>query len=1217
MGMEWTKEQREVIDLRDCDILVSAAAGSGKTAVLVERILTMLTDIEHPVDIDRLLIVTFTNAAAGEMKERIREALEEKLQQELPEALEEHLQRQTSLLQNAQVTTIHSFCQYVIRNYFHTIDLEPDFRIMDEGEQKLLQGDVMAALLEEKYAAKDSGFLHMAECFAPGRDDHELEELVLQLYHFSMSDPWPKEWLQRCALVYDRTWEEDASGEVWLKELCGQIGHLLKDVKDQIMETLTICRGEDGPYMYEAAVLSDLQAVENALGAEDYAAYSEAFRGMPAWARLAAKKDEKVSEEKRELVKSLREQYKKTVNDLKKEYFYAPMQTFEEQMKKTAPAITALLTLTAEFMDRYAAQKRKKNYMDFDDLEHFALKILVDRRDGENIRTNVAKDLSEYYHEIMIDEYQDSNYVQEVILTSISKAEKGEHNLFMVGDVKQSIYRFRLARPELFMQKYQSFQVGEGVQRRIDLHKNFRSRSQVLTLVNYLFRQLMAQDLGGVLYDDAAALYPGAEYPKGASQEETQAEILLVETDTDEEVEETVRELEARAVGERIRELVGSHSVWDRQLGAYRTARYGDIVILLRTISGWAEVFTKVFTEMGIPSYTGSRTGYFSAAEVQTMLALLKLIDNPRQEIPLTSVLYSPLVGLSGEELAGIRSRHPEQPFDQACRCEERLKGFFEMLEELREKAVYLPMHELLWEILDRTGYGEYAAAMPGGEQRRANLDMLVEKAMAFEAGSYRGLYNFVRYIENLHRYDVDFGEAGLGAESGNTVRIMSIHKSKGLEFPIVVLSGMGKQLNRSDTRSALILHADYGVGCDSVDPVLRIKSQTLLKKMMKRQVLQENLGEELRVLYVALTRAKEKLILAGHVSGLSNRLEKWAQSGRSSSPLLSFTARGAASCYWDWVMPAILRNQCAAALLKNMELSPALRTELYEEDICTRLCVMDVRSLLKGEISHQVRARMTKEELRSIPQDVVFSENMRDTLQTQLLYRYPYAKDREIPAKVSVSELKKRSQVQDLSESSRLYEESVPVPMIPEFLQKEQEVRGAARGTIYHKFMECLDFAYTADCGLRAQLDRLVRENQLLEQEADLIDLSKLERFLEDELGRRMAMAQSRGELYREQQFVLAVSADEIQKSWSAEEQVMIQGIIDAFFIEDGEIVLVDYKTDFVKKQEASSLYEKYRVQLECYEKALERLMGLPVKEKLIYSFCLNRALSEAESGR
>ncbi len=1196
MGTNWTSEQRTVIDLRDCNILVSAAAGSGKTAVLVERILALLTDEQHPAEIDRMLIVTFTNAAAGEMRDRIRERLEERLEEEKDPRKAEHLQRQMSLLQNAQISTIHSFCQYVIRNYFHTIDLDPDFRIADEGEQKLLQNDVLEQMLEEQYAEKTERFLHMVECIATGRDDRILEETVLQLYHFSMSFPWPEEWLDQCRRVYEADSVETFLQMDWMREFMKVLQVQTEDCLHMAQKAMRLCHLEDGPYMYEDAIEQDLARLEKLAGITDYREFGCVAGQMGKWKTLSSKKDEKTDPLLREKVKNLRDEYKKNITKLNETFFYATPEQMYQQMRDCAPMMEQLLDLTQEFSRRYEAEKRRRGLCDFYDLEHMALKILSDRKDGVCERTQAAIDLSEHYQHIMIDEYQDSNLVQEMILTGISGEPEGRHNLFMVGDVKQSIYRFRLARPELFMEKYAAYSLTEGSSRRVDLHKNFRSRSQVLDSVNEIFEKIMDTDLGKVAYDDAARLYAGAVFQDGPKEEDFTSEVMLLDLMEEEDVdpEETARELEARMVGNRIRELVGKQPVWDKTLQAYRPAQYGDIVILLRTISGWAEDFAKILSKMGIPVFAGARNGYFSAPEVQTVLALLKIIDNPCQDIPLTAVLYSPIGGLTAQQLAELKSRSLEKPFYQICRESEELKEFFSMLDCFRKKAAYTPMQELLWELLDETGYLTYVSAMPAGKQRKANLEMLLEKAAAYEKGSYHGLYHFVRYMENLHKYEVDFGEAAIGGEESHMVRIMSIHKSKGLEFPIVFVSGMGKNMNQSDSRSAFVTHMELGIGCDVTNPVLRVSGSTLFKNFVKMQIRNENLGEEMRVLYVALTRAKEKLIVTGAVESLNKKMRKWEDAMQAGQEKLSFTDRVQARNDCDWIMPVL----CS-------EGAHSFRLQIYT-----------ISNLLEQEAQSQTESMIREQELLQLSTEEHPDVQTWRALEEQLTFRYAYEESAQIPGKVSVSEVKKKS-MEELEESLALYEPGEDMPkkeqeetIIPQFLKEETPVTGAGRGTVYHKIMEAVNL----ECDIREELLRMLKKGILTEKDLECIDTEKLIRFQRSDLGRRMAQAQKKGCLYREQQFVMEVAASDIRPEWHEGERILMQGIIDAYFIEEGQIVLVDYKTDFVKFQEASSLYEKYRVQLGCYKKALESLTDYPVKEMLIYSFCLNRELTGSE---
>lgn len=1233
MGVVWTEEQKQVIELRNRNILVSAAAGSGKTAVLVERIIGRITDPVHPVDIDRLLIVTFTNAAAGEMRERIRDAIEKKLSED-PENV--HMLRQLTLIHHAQITTIHSFCQHVIRNYFHTIDLDPNFRIGDEGEMRLLRGDAVEELLEEMYAGIEGEgqcspeeaerYAAFVESFVPGRDDGGLQELILEIYDFSMSHPWPLKWMEDCRAAYGVESAREFAEAPWMQPLLEEIAILLKECEETARRALDICREPGGPYMYEKALLEDLALIKELKQGKDYLGYGAAFARMGAFARLSAKKDENVFEEKKERVKELREQVKSSLKLIQEQYFYQSPEQMAEDMKGSRKQMEVLLELAAMFYRRFTEKKREKNLLDFNDLEHLALDILVKEKEGQAVPTDAAEQFADTFEEIMVDEYQDSNLVQEYILTSVSRERRGQNNLFMVGDVKQSIYRFRLARPELFMEKYASYTAEPSPRQKIELYKNFRSRSQVLESVNFIFRRIMTEPLGHIRYDEKAALYPGAAYPPPAEAGSLNTEVWILDLEEEAVAEsgETAVELEARMIGKRILELKGKAQVTDKATGQCRPAEYRDMVILLRTVSGWADAVARVLGDMGIPAYTGSQSGYFSAVEVQTVLALIKVVDNPEQEIPLASVLRSPIVGLDDRELAVIRSFSPGASFPEACRAyrqegeeealAEKLRGFYEMLEDFRRRAPYTAMHELLWYMLERTGYGDYAAAMPGGEQRKANLDMLAEKAMAYESSSYRGLFNFIRYIEQLRKYEIDYGEAGILGGEEDVVRIMSIHKSKGLEFPIVFASGMNKTFNRQDSRSRLALHPEYGIGCDFVDPRLRVKAPTLLKKVIQRQILEESLGEELRVLYVALTRAKEKLILTGSAK-VENRLKKWRQAaGRPGEPL-SFGVLMGAGSYLDWVMAALLVHPAGAVFgMDGGAGEEACGTGEAPFSIYT----VGIGDLAVREAARQIEGLWTKEILLDWDPGRTEKGPVSRHLDEVFGAEYAWKDSVDVYEKITVSELKSMRQMSGEGEEYALYEEPASVPVIPRFRREEQEVGGAARGTVYHRFLENLDFTgEPSAASVRKQIGELCRQGKFTEEEAKILYAPAFERFLGTSLGRRMRDAAKAGLLWREQPFVLGVEASEVRPSWNSGDMVLVQGIIDAYFREEGGLVLVDYKTDYLLPGQEQTLLDKYGVQLDFYARALERLTGMEVREKYLYSFSLQKALRIKEPGR
>lgn len=1287
MGVSWTTEQQQVIDLRNRNILVSAAAGSGKTAVLVERIVKIITDKNHPVDIDHLLIVTFTNAAAAEMRERIGNAIEKALDEQPGN---EHLLRQLTLIHNAQITTIDSFCLYVVRNHFHEIDLEPNFRIGDEGELKLLREDVLGRVLEQNYEEPSEAFSDFVEGYASGRTDVALNEMILQLYEFSRSYPWPEKWLDSFVGAYRIETREELDRAEWLAPLTENICFVLKDCEQLLKQALAITQQDDGPDMYEKAVQSDLEKYEGLSRLTSFCELSGALSDIK-YDRLASSRGFEGDPDKLELVKSLREQAKDVVKKLCKQYFFCSPEMMIEQLERTEPMLEEVVRLTKQFADEFAAAKRRKNLVDFHDVEHFALQILVDEETEKAKKT--AEEFRDTFEEIMIDEYQDSNEVQETLLRSISREERGENNIFMVGDVKQSIYRFRLARPELFMKKYDSYSLEESTTQRIDLHKNFRSREEVLTCTNDIFYKIMARSLGNVEYDAEAALYPGASYPaiemkKTAGKEETAEEqtkqsiadftpeILLADSN-DELLEDTEfsdkKTLEAKIVAEEIRHLMKTQPVTDKATGELRAARYSDIVILLRSLSGWADSLVEVLNGNGIPAHTVSSTGYFSTVEVQTVLSMLRLLDNPRQDIPMAAVLRSPMAGLTDEELAVLRLEDGSVPFHEAVlelaeglyeedgqkeisdseadseadqkqgrnadektenhieiTAHRKLLKFYKKYKQLRQLVPDTPIHELIEIILRETGYGHYVAAMPAGNRRTANLNMLLEKAAAYEKTSYKGLFHFVRYIDELQKYDVDFGEADMVGENEDVVRIMSIHKSKGLEFPIVIVSGMGKNFNKQDTRSKMVLHPELGIGLDYMDGKKRIKSPTIAKKAIAKQIDLENLGEELRVLYVALTRAKEKLILTGTLKDAPEKLEFFRQQANLSKAAdrpLSYLTREGASGYLDWILPAVLS---------------------YGDKYPVR--IVEAAELVLDEVENQLEQN---EDLTERIEEIEAADTqLVGQLKQRFSQRYPYQTDILRKNKYSVSELKHRA-MREKFEAEQ--EETIPAfleepvtPTIPLFIQREESVeqetanRGALRGTAVHRVMECYDFA--SEKSVHEQMEAMEKEEKITADMRALVREQTVADFVSSETGKRMALAQRGGALYREKPFVMGFTEEELERygfgagaqmieneaqTENAQQEIMsenvsqenhmheedltlIQGIIDVFWIEDDGITVLDYKTDRVDT--AQELIDRYATQLKLYADALERVFAtrkLKVKEILIYSFRLEKLIS------
>lgn len=1236
--MKWTKEQTQVIELRDRNILVSAAAGSGKTAVLVERIIQRVTDQKRPVDIDRLLVVTFTKAAASEMRERIGDAIEKALERE-PENL--HLQRQQSLLHNAQITTIDSFCLYIVRNYFHTIDLEPGFRIADEGELELLKEDVLDGVLEEFYGGEDEEFFTFMEAYATAKSDKNVRSMILNLFQTAQSNPWPEEWLEDLEEDYRRAAESPDESR-WMKCAIRDYHSSLEGIYRELSKARELAQDSDGPGMYAEAIESDLELVGHLMEQNTYEEIETALRGVTGFAKLRAARNYEGSIKKQNQVKVIREQMKAGIAECKEKLFFQTREELQESLRRQQPMIRVLVTLVKAFERAYSGQKRKKNIVDFSDIEHFALNILVDQ--GNKQPTAVAEEFCRFFEEVMIDEYQDSNYLQEAILTSVSREAAGEPNMFMVGDVKQSIYRFRLARPELFMEKYETYTKEDSGHQKIELHQNFRSRKEVLETVNDIFYKIMGRDLGRIAYDEDAALYPGADYKEGGWKPGT--EVYLVETELREEKEER-NILEARVIGQRILELHGSYPVTDKQSGDLRAAGYSDMVILLRSPGSDADAMAAELGRMGIPAHAVSRTGYFSTQEIQVLLNYLAVLDNPRQDIPLASVLKSWFGGLNEEELAQLRVLDQKKPFYENVltvmndlehleiegqkgsaeketdvaeelfiegrrhwekltpQTQGKLQNFTKTYEKLRKMSRYLPIHELLYEIFSQTGYLNYVTALPAGAQRRANVEMLLEKAIAFENTSYRGLFHFIRYIEKLQKYDVDFGEAEIVSENEEAVRIMSIHKSKGLEFPICFVAGLGKRFNRTDSRGRVILHPELGIGLEECDGKRRIKQTTFAKQVLAKQVDLENLGEELRVLYVALTRAKEKLILVGGVKKAEEKLEEYED--HTAKELLSYGWRTKASCYFDWILPALLSYGGKYEI-----------TVIHEE-------------AEQKELEREIKTGFYKEEL--LERIHCAGEEETEQIKERLSYCYPKQEEVTLKTKVSVSELKHQAMVFTPEEENTVHwfrEEEEFESYVPAFIREREENRGAQRGTAVHRVMECMDFALMeqrlTESGLwkvsqegdeiiekidpliRKRLLELLELHKIDEKMYDLIQPEKIAVFFTKEIAGRLSHAQREGRLFLEKPFVMGKEAKEIYPKMESTERVLIQGIVDVFFLEDGKVHVLDYKTDRVSR--AEQLIGRYQTQIELYAEALAKVFEVEIGDKLIYSFALGETI-------
>ena len=1043
--------------------------------------------------------------------------------------------------------------------------------------------------------------------------------------------------------------------------LTERVNRTVEGCLEKLREVKRLCELPDGPYMYGELTEAEIEQLERLTSCKDL---EEQAAKVPAvtFARLPSKKDDSVDPAKRELAKAIRNSVKDTLSALSESYFKTPLELAVEQGKACREPLRILLDLVLEFDRRLLAAKRERHLIDFSDMEHYALQILLKREKVEEsggtgtdrtetkyriVPSDVAMEYRQYFQEILIDEYQDSNLVQEYLLSAISGEEEGRYNRFMVGDVKQSIYKFRLARPELFLEKYDTYQE-TGDLCRIDLAKNFRSRIQVVDAVNDVFSRIMSREIGGIAYDDKAALYPGATYP-AAEDPAYGSEALLVRKPEKGEREESgtgeqhaegagvlvdydnVRQLEALAIAARIKQLKGSLKVMEKSTGELRPVRYSDMVILLRTTSGWDEEFKKILEQQGIPVYITSKTGYFGALEVQELLQFLRVLDNPRQDIPLFGVMQSVFGGFTQEEIAQIRSGgegHSRKRMTlyealkevaQSSRTVEegeetelsfKAKEFLQRIDHYRNLTPYTSIRDLLQRILDDYDYLNYVTALPTGSKRRANVEMLLTKASAFEKTSYFGLFHFIRYMEQLEKYDVDYGEADTLDENADVVRIMSIHKSKGLEFPVVFVSGLSKRFNMQDANQSLIVDMDLGVAVDYVDSVRRIKNKTLRRAVLSAKMKEDNLAEELRVLYVALTRAREKLILTAVLDKADEKWELAQMTGQERLTYLDFCEAGS---YMDFLLPILPKTGIAVK---------TLRTE----------------DLAAEELGEQLRMGDRREQLRLIacgetPLTGDPEENERKLmhLRERFAYQYPHPGLQKLYTKTTVSELKIAAMAEKDEAAFHTFEEKEVVPYIPGFRREQEKVSGAVRGNAFHRTMELLDFTYLfTESGLftgcpnnyeeyRRGLDKnrlqnrleefLQRETislRLTEEYAKAVSLPKILNFLEQELAYRMWRAQEQGLLYREQPFVLGIDAKRLDPDLPEGEKVLIQGIIDVFFIEDGEIVLLDYKTDVIDSLEA--LWNRYNVQIQYYEEALTKLMQMPVKERILYSFYLEK---------
>lgn len=1186
--MELTTNQKLAIDTRDANILVSAAAGSGKTSVLVERIISRITDTKDPVDVDRLLIMTFTNAAANEMRNRIRDAIDDRIEelQNDPDAdreVLERLEKQSMLVHGAMITTIHGFCKSVITDNYEKLSLDPSFRVGDETECKLIRQDALEECLENLYENATPGFLKASECFSSARSDSGFAELIIPVYEFVTADPDPEAFIRQCCKNYEFDSFDDFCSSDLMKRFCDYLTRKVQSMS-QIME-------------YAAHIIDDHEILEpyrpcinafktvfslilSRITAREDLAYNiirdELSRfEAPSFGRIKGKPDEEEAEAK-EIVGSYRDEAKSGVAKLRETVCYDLMTAYGH-ITATKEELSGLVETVLAFSAVYEEKKRAVSVIDFNDMEHMAVRILKDAETAGAYR--------EQYVEIYVDEYQDSNMTQEMLVSLICRHDPG--NVFQVGDVKQSIYRFRHARPDLFLGKYNTYTDGQGANRRILLNDNFRSRREVTDSVNEVFSAIMRAETGGIEYDDAARLNFAATYYEAdapCENDSYRTEIIIGERES-----LTTEEINANIIADRIQSMIRSRFlVYDKDAKVTRPITFGDITILVRTIKPFEPVFREVFTAAGIPLSVQGYEGYFGTVEIRTALSFLSAVDNPLCDIPLATLAKCPVGGFSDADIAKLTVKAPDGKclYDRmsavAAGQEDRTladkcKNLIGLLEHYKVMSTYTPVYGILSDFIDRL-YADHVKCMNKGRQRMANLSMLLNKAEEFGKTSFSGLYQFVRYMDLIRKYEIDDGEAGLVGEKDDAVKLMTMHKSKGLEYPVCFIAGMEKGRNRNDENSRFIRSTVSGFGTDHTDLDRRIRVATIPKMIVREDNRVDSVAEEIRVLYVAMTRAREKLIMVGcDKTGI-----------------------------FDYFTNVRLNPENAGSFLDMIKTA-------YAPDGFEHIDIKytNEKEITVDRVGEELERVFTAEELISYGQ-----EKTKEDLPGYILdlpFTYPYPTDPDIRAKLSVSELKHRA-IEEMLENGedvvekgeKLFAETQPDKYIPRFMRSEGTTRtgGTFYGTSFHRIMELWD--YNNDCYITPEMvmeyaGTMHDQHRMDKEMIDAIRPDDVAYFLNSGLGKKMGDAKRAGRLFREQPFVIGIP--------QSNETVLVQGIIDAYFTGDDGITVVDYKTDHVS--DPAILINRYRSQLEYYGKALSQITGQPVAALIIYSTCLKQEIT------
>lgn len=1209
--MAWTNEQQAAIDSRGQTLLLSAAAGSGKTAVLVERIIRRLLDKEYPIDITELLVVTFTKAAAAEMRDRIGTAL----MKALSETKDPRVERQLALLPSAQISTLHAFCQHVIRKYFYTIDLDPAFSIAGEEELNLLRRQVLEDVFLSYYEddEKASILYPLADMFGSDRGDDILMDTVSRMYTYARSLAWPEHWLKEAARAYDVAPDAVIDDMVWAGPIKDAVRRILEEDARLYDGVLYHLRQREAFAPACDTFVAEQAALRQAAQARSWNDLSRFVRAID-FPRLKSLR--KLSDDDKavwERCKKVRDDVKKDViKTLQSVYFSATPEEWLDGMRAMKPVMDGLVTLTLDFAKAYGAAKKEKGWIDFSDLEHFCLQILLapDASPEHPVPSAAAEELRSQYEEVFIDEYQDTNGVQELITRLVS----GEDNRFMVGDIKQSIYRFRLADPTLFLEKYQSFSRDEkAVQRCIDLGRNFRSVPVVLDAVNAVFSRAMTAEAAGMDYGEREKLYAGRQAPDDERWIGGPVEVDIVPTPSDEEDDDgsTAFEKECRFIAGRIGELLASGRMAARKDGTLEPLSYRHIVVLLRSMAGKADVLIQALQEGGIPSYAEQSGGYFAAVEVQVMLALLRCIDNPEQDLAMAAVLRSPLVGLDETALAGVRlagdgTLWQNLPAFVASLPDgvdekEDLQQFMAAFDSWRTYSRRHGVAELLQRLYDDTAYVDFVGAMPGGDVRQANLKALYDRARQYEEAGFRGLFRYLQLMDKMKEDGLDLAPAKVVSEKEDVVRIMSIHKSKGLEFPVVFVADMGKAFNRRDTQDQILFHNRLGIGLKQYDPEWRMSYPTLIWSGIAAQLRWEGTAEEERILYVAMTRARDQLILTGHSSHIDRDWQRWT----------SRLNPAQAKSYFDWVMPAALAPFGAKADADYARPGAAWQDAIWQVRIARAVPAGTVE---EGAYDGEPR-------LEALRRGDLTGTPVPSWLDEQLSWQYAYPQAVRTAAKFSVSEVKRRYQELHSDELQDEADLSVPAAAVippapgeddafaalpPWLAGEEAAVSGAQRGTALHKALQYITpAADQTTATLRREIDAFVRQGLLSREEAKLVYVPALAAFCQSDIGRRMAESP---ELHREYPFTVLLAGGDPLPETETGEQILIQGVIDCLFREDDAWILVDYKSD--RLETADAFRSRYAVQLALYKRAVEQITHRPVEETYIYSLHLQQEI-------